>query len=57
MTAVEPGQVFSEVQVGRFHTCAVRADGRLACAGKNDVAQCGLGHTEYAIPTLSDVQQ
>jgi len=34
-----------EVATGRGHSCAVRSNGTVVCAGKNDQGQLGLGNT------------
>jgi alpha-tubulin suppressor-like RCC1 family protein len=43
------------VTVGRFHTCAVRNDGAVLCAGKNDNGELSSGDTERRA-TLTRVQ-
>lgn len=34
---------WASVAAGRFHTCALKRDRRVLCAGQNDVGQLGLG--------------
>lgn len=34
-----------DIATGDGHSCAVRADGSVLCAGRNDRGQLGLGHT------------
>ncbi|HMV65210.1 MAG TPA: MopE-related protein, partial [Myxococcota bacterium] len=36
-----------DVKVGRYHSCARFADGKLKCWGRNDYGQLGLGNTAY----------
>ena len=40
----EPGWI--AVSAGRFHTCAMRADGSVWCTGANDVGMLGNDMTE-----------
>lgn len=46
-----PGQAF--LSAGFAHTCAIRADDRIACWGENENGQLGTGNTtDVATPTL-----
>lgn len=40
---VEPDAEFTDVEVGRFHTCARRADGVVLCTGGNSAGELGVG--------------
>jgi len=48
------GKRFALVSSGRFHSCAIAAEGDAYCWGLNATGQLGVGSSEYAIaePTL-----
>jgi alpha-tubulin suppressor-like RCC1 family protein len=55
VSPIEPSRRFTQVAVGRFHTCALAAEGRVLCTGKNDSGQCAQGNTEYQISSFTEI--
>lgn len=40
-----PAWAMTQISAGKYHTCGVRADGKLRCWGGNFDGELGLGHT------------
>ncbi|WP_129347611.1 RCC1 domain-containing protein [Sorangium cellulosum] len=43
LDVVDVGAPITQLALGEFHTCALLADGRVKCWGRNDLGQLGLG--------------
>ncbi len=42
-----PAWAMTQLSAGKYHTCGLRADGKIRCWGGNDEGELGLGNQDY----------